>query len=316
MGGDYKLGAVDVSIGDLAKLTGLSVKTIRYYSEIGLVPESSRTDAGYRRYGEEALARLELVRTLRDLGFDVATTRKIAEHQRGIEEVARAHADATDAHIRQLILRRGVLRAIARGTSRPEEVQRMTAFAHASADEARRIMDDFLSAVFADHEDNPFAARMRAAIPELSEDPSEAQVDAWVELAGLVREPAFRDRIREMVVKGERQRKETGLSDTDAATQKAGQAVVENAGAAVSSGIDPTSPEAKAVVDNLVGVFAAAAGRTDEREYRTELATQLLTFSDRRVERYWQLIGVINGWPERPGLMPAYEWFIAGLRAQ
>jgi hypothetical protein len=36
VGGDYKLVAVDVSIGDLAKLAGLSVKTIRYYSEIGV----------------------------------------------------------------------------------------------------------------------------------------------------------------------------------------------------------------------------------------------------------------------------------------
>jgi hypothetical protein len=33
------------------------------------------------------------------------------------------------------------------------------------------------------------------------------------------------------------------------------------------------------------------------------------------VERYWQLIGVINGWPSRPSLMPAYEWFTAALSA-
>jgi hypothetical protein len=39
-------------------------------------------------------------------------------------------------------------------------------------------------------------------------------------------------------------------------------------------------------------------------------------FSDRRVERYWRLIGVINGWPQRPSLMPAYEWFMAALGAQ
>jgi hypothetical protein len=34
------------------------------------------------------------------------------------------------------------------------------------------------------------------------------------------------------------------------------------------------------------------------------------------VERYWQLIGVINGWPQMPSLTPVYEWFIAGLRAR
>jgi MerR family regulatory protein len=59
---------MDFSIGELGKLTGLPVKTIRYYSDIGLVPEARRTDAGYRRYDAAGLARLELVRTLRDLG--------------------------------------------------------------------------------------------------------------------------------------------------------------------------------------------------------------------------------------------------------
>ncbi len=37
--------------------------------------------------------------------------------------------------------------------------------------------------------------------------------------------------------------------------------------------------------------------------------------SDRRVERYWQLIGIINDWPEQPSLMPAYDWLIAALQA-
>jgi MerR family regulatory protein len=56
---------MDLSIGEVARLTGLPVKTIRYYSDIGLVAASSRTDAGYRRYDEAGLARLELIRALR-----------------------------------------------------------------------------------------------------------------------------------------------------------------------------------------------------------------------------------------------------------
>ncbi len=63
-----------------------------------------------------------------------------------------------------------------------------------------------------------------------------------------------------------------------------------------------------------LGSWPLSAGRTDSRAYRAELAQQLAAFSDARVERYWQLIGVINGWPESPSLMPAYEWFIAVLK--
>jgi hypothetical protein len=34
-----------------------------------------------------------------------------------------------------------------------------------------------------------------------------------------------------------------------------------------------------------------------------------------RAERYWQLLGALNGWPERPPSVPAFEWLIAALRA-
>ena len=280
---------MDISIGELARLTGLPVKTVRYYSDIGLAPEAERSRSGYRRYDEAGLARIELVRTLRDLGFDLATIRRVLERQAGLAEVAGAHADAVDLHIRRLTLRRALLRAIARRDSRPEEVQRMSAFARTSADEAGRIMEEFIASVFAEHPDDPFAARMRGALPELPAEPSDAQIDAWVELAGLVGDPGFRARVRQMVGEGARTRSERGLSDTDEATRRAGQAVVERAG---------------------------AAGRADDPAYRAELVWYLETFTDERVERYWELIGVINGWPRRPSLTPMYRWFTEALRAR
>ena len=53
------------SIGRLAALTGLPVKTIRFYSDAGLLPPSGRTEAGHRRYTAADVARLQLVWTLR-----------------------------------------------------------------------------------------------------------------------------------------------------------------------------------------------------------------------------------------------------------
>src|SRR5437588_11229350 len=100
--GDLKVGRMDISIGELARLTGLPVKTVRYYSDIGLAPAAERSPAGYRRYDQAALARVELVRTLRDLGLDLATIRGVLERQTGLPEVAAAHADAIDLHIRRL----------------------------------------------------------------------------------------------------------------------------------------------------------------------------------------------------------------------
>ena len=306
---------MDMSIGELATLTGVPVKTIRYYSDLGLVPEAGRTAAGYRTYDAASLARLELVRALRDLGLDLETAGRVAALQTGLEAVAAAHADAIDVHIRQLHLRRRVLRAIARGTTRPEEVSRMTAFARASADEVNRIMEDFLATVFTGHEANPFVSTMRSGLPVLADDPSDEQLDAWIELAALVGDRAFHARVREMVIEGERMRAESGMKEDDAPTRAAGQAVVDIATVALESGVPPDAVEAEAVVDELVQNFARAAGRNDDAVYRAELASQLERFSDARVERYWQLIAVINGWPSQQSMVPAYDWFIAALRA-
>jgi len=73
----------------------------------------------------------------------------------------------------------------------------------------------------------------------------------------------------------------------------------------VTAGVPPDSPAAARVVDDLVALFAQAASRTDETAYRAELADQLQRFSDARVERYWQLIGVINAWAPQPSMVPA-----------
>lgn len=56
-----------MKIGELAKQTGCDVETIRYYERAGLLPEPSRSDAGYRLYQPEHLERLQFIRHCRSL---------------------------------------------------------------------------------------------------------------------------------------------------------------------------------------------------------------------------------------------------------
>jgi DNA-binding transcriptional MerR regulator len=300
------------TIGELARRTGLSVRTIRFYSDIGVVPPTRRTEAGYRLYDADAVARLDLVRTLRDLGVDLDTVQRVLDREIGVEEVAAAHAEALDVQIRTLRLRRAVLRAVAKRGSSPEEIELMHKLARLSDEERRRIITDFIDESFAGLEvDAGFEAKMRSALPDLPDDPEPEQVDAWVELAELVGDPEFRATVRRMA---EHQAAdiEKGAYPEDAA--RLGQSTGEKIAAAIADGIDPRSDAARPIVDALVADYAEAFGATDDAEFRRDLRRRTEIGTDRRAERYWQLIAVINGWPVWPPMTPSFEWFIEALR--
>lgn len=64
-------------IGDLAKRTGTKVNTIRFYEDIGLMPEAARTSGGRRTYGEAEVRQLGFIRHARDLGFSTDEIRSL-----------------------------------------------------------------------------------------------------------------------------------------------------------------------------------------------------------------------------------------------
>ena len=236
------------AIGELARRTGLSVKTIRFYSDCGLVPESGRSPAGYRLYDLTAVARLDLVRTLRDLGMDLTTVRRVLDREITLADVAAAHVEALDAQIRLLRLRRAVLSTVAKRGSTAEEMDLMHKLAKLSEEERRRILDEFLDEVFGDQAGGQFAGRMRATWPQLPDDPTPAQVDAWIELVELVRGPDFRARVRQMAQQA------PTPSDRDNPTdwQQAAETVTTKAGAALVAGIDPAAPAAAPIVAEII----------------------------------------------------------------
>ena len=61
----------DLTIGDLAAATGCKVQTIRYYEQVGLMPQPPRSEGRQRRYTNEHRQRLDFIRHARDLGFGV-----------------------------------------------------------------------------------------------------------------------------------------------------------------------------------------------------------------------------------------------------
>ncbi|MFD9027299.1 MerR family transcriptional regulator, partial [Streptomyces parvulus] len=133
------------SIGDLSVRTGVPVRTIRFYSDAGLLPPSHRTPAGYRRYGDESVGRLRLICVLRDLDVDLTTVRRVLDGGLSVADVAAAHLEATELQIRTLRLRQSVLRLVARRGSSPEETLLMHRLSRLTAEERRHLVADFVA---------------------------------------------------------------------------------------------------------------------------------------------------------------------------
>jgi MerR family transcriptional regulator, thiopeptide resistance regulator len=67
-------------IGELAAATGMTVRTLHHYEDVGLLEPASRSEAGHRRYGPDAVERLYRIAVLRSLGLSLAQVRSSLEH--------------------------------------------------------------------------------------------------------------------------------------------------------------------------------------------------------------------------------------------
>ena len=99
-------------IGDIARSTGLTIRTLHYYEEIGLLAPTDRTDAGHRLYGPDAVERLYHISLLRDLGLPLDSVRAglderaASTHHLVAEHLAVVEDRLADAHrLRSRLLR-------------------------------------------------------------------------------------------------------------------------------------------------------------------------------------------------------------------
>ena len=93
----------EMTVGQLAKAAGVSVRTLHHYDEIGLLTPSGRTDAGYRLYAEADVERLQQIRSLQALGFSLDRIHEVLSgRQHNLMEVLEWHLAAVDEEIGKL----------------------------------------------------------------------------------------------------------------------------------------------------------------------------------------------------------------------
>jgi len=88
-----------LQIGEVADRVGLSLRTVRYYEEMGLIEPETRTDGGFRLYTEEHVERLALIRRMKPLGLSVQDMRDLLDTRDALasdptDEAARARLAA------------------------------------------------------------------------------------------------------------------------------------------------------------------------------------------------------------------------------
>ncbi|MEO3807537.1 TIGR03086 family metal-binding protein [Sphaerisporangium sp. B11E5] len=310
-----------LSIGELAERTGLPVKTIRHWSDAGVVPPAGRTAAGYRLFDVQAVARLELARTLRDLGLGLGDIGEIVDRGRDLAEVAAIHADALEVRIRTLRRQQAVLRSVARRQSTPEELSLMSKLARLSAAERNAMIRELVSDVVGDLDVPTYREGLLAATPDLPDNPTPEQIDAWIELGELLGDPGLRAAMRRMAEYAARHA--PGLHDDEdlRAVEDVTEVWLGEVNAAMEAGIAADSASADPVVARIVAAWLPTQAVMDDTldgdgaEPRRRLLEQLELAADTRVERYWQLMCVITGRPVRPSMAAAGRWLTTALRS-
>jgi MerR family copper efflux transcriptional regulator len=119
-----------MNIGEAARSSGVSAKTIRYYESIGLIPPADRTGAGYRCFDGNAIETLRFIQRSRSLGFPVRDVGRLLDlwRDRGrssaeVKAMAVAHMASIDQKIAELRSMRDSLRDLSErchGDDRPE----------------------------------------------------------------------------------------------------------------------------------------------------------------------------------------------------
>jgi DNA-binding transcriptional MerR regulator len=304
-------------IGDVARRTGLSVSAIRFYSDEDMVAVTDVTPAGHRLYGVEAIAKLDFIRTMRELGTGLEQIGRVLAEETTLHYVLAEHLDVIERQERDLRARRAVLRVLVRQEDPARRVGLLGKLVAMPDAERERLIGDFWHEVSADLPAD-VAERVHEARPRLSGDPTAAQLEAWVTLAELLQDPAFRAATRSYL--HETYATWPGTAISAAPVQdfiaSAGRDVLPKLVAAQAAGLSPDDPHARELAAQLVHQTAAALGAPVNDELWERIASgfpqvdrlfhESLHDPDYEAThgRYLSLVATING-EASPGAEPA-----------
>jgi DNA-binding transcriptional MerR regulator len=297
-----------LSIGELAEHAGVTVKTVRFYSDRGLLPEAARSSGGHRRYGPEALDRLRVIRSLRALDLPVPEVGRILDREDALDGALEA---VIAGRLREVGSRLAALRwqeaalQVLQDCAPEERVERLRLIGAVSAPPNtaalarfwRRWLPPRLPARLV-------AAILEQAVPHLPEAPTPPQVLAFARLHAFVSGDCH------------------GADDGQPAAHRPGGGYrpavlydgLREAYALASPDLRAQRPPYEGeALDCFVTAYARSSGTPDTPAFRRRLSGLLA--ADPRIDRYWQLTAELSG-PTEPTPGAAHDWLLAALDTQ
>lgn len=279
------------TIGEISRLTGLPVRRIRFYSDQGLLPPALRTEAGYRMYSDADVARIDLIRALREAGIGLEAVRRTLSRRLSLTEALQLRLDALEAEIaakrRVAAVLRGALR-VPEPTN--EDLRRLWTVTTLSNTQFRALIERFYDQV-ADGAgmDEAWKRRMiEAGTPVLPDDPTPEQVDAWIELAEMLGDAAFAESVKADVA-------HMWNDDFDpAAYAQAAETTFAAVREAMASGVSPTSPAGEKIARAWLDGSARAMKRRPDADFLQWHEDQYRKHFGRSA-RYQALLAVLRG---------------------
>ncbi|PLP56387.1 MerR family transcriptional regulator [Mesorhizobium loti] len=290
------------TIGDLSRLSGISVRRIRFYSDKGLLPPTTRTLGNYRVYFDADVARLDLIRALREAGISLATIRKLLSRHLSLKEVLAMRLGTLEAEIASRRRIAAVLR-ITLKIDQPTEtdLRRLWTMTILSQTQMRAAMERFYDkvAVRADMGEDWKRQMIDASMPELPDEPTSRQIDAWNEITAMITDESF---LAEMQT--DTATMWNGEFDA-AAYADAANSILAKVRVAIDEGSNPLSPTGTAIAREWLQKSATAMRRQPDRAFLDWHLGQYRKHHARSA-RYQELLAILRG--EKPDQEPRNEW--------
>lgn len=287
------------TIGELSRFCGVPVRRIRFYSDKGLLPPATRTMANYRVYSDADAARLDLIQALRAMGTSLAAIGGILARKGSLAELLALRLSALEAEIAGKRRIAATLRAALRHPEpTADDIRRLWTMTSLSNADMRALTERFYDEVTGDRMNPDWRRKaLEAGTPELPDDPTPQQIDAFAELRAMLSDET-------VIARAKADAELMWTPDFDpAAYHAAAERIFALVREAMAAGEAPDSKAGLAIARDWLDASASAMKREPDDGFRAWHLDQYRRHHDRSL-RYQQLLATLRG-EDAPGR----EWW-------